>query len=539
MDNTINTDYIQIINNRFNSFIDRVSKYRADSIDEETTFGLFNFPKKELFEYYLYSGKIECLFMEELVFGILEEFSQIFKKRYKRENSKNINFSITKFDDYKTVYDFAFRIDDIGYTFFKKDIKNKAKIIKEYQLTDLIMISFSKNANSFSVSFETFLLKYFPSYATTAYLTYMNLALSLADSLSGRKVINVLTNQNAINFKKQLLEELSIFDLNCKKYYYVKDVKTRSLGTYQLDEENLMLVKNNLLKNKSLELLIGNNNFSKCFITSEYIFTELKRQKTFDYTSMVCGYLKSVESLLNFYHLSSGIEDSFFFRKNIKSFEEKNEKNDKKYIINKINDNLYAIKEEKSKKPIQFNDSIERFELDDRYWLLNSNGKKVIINMLNDFRRTCRNQNLHLDYIYNYDEVFRIRNNAIICLLYILGGCRFIDPKLIDLIPFKSEYNDLYNCYQSIHPGTAMFRVKIDNKVFLCKKSITAHKIKYDDNLIIQTPIVLIVVNNFEETVSLREEDYDESQLLVLSANNMPESMDLLNEDNSVKQKII
>ena len=66
---------------------------------------------------------------------------------------------------------------------------------------------------------------------------------------------------------------------------------------FDLDSENFNTIKN-LFINERYEILLGKEDFSESFLTSEWLYKNYVKSKEMDNTFIVAGYLKSVEQLL-------------------------------------------------------------------------------------------------------------------------------------------------------------------------------------------------------------------------------------------------
>ena len=56
--------------------------------------------------------------------------------------------------------------------------------------------------------------------------------------------------------------------------------------------------RESFITNKLYQAFCGKEDYSKSFITSEYLFHTVGNKELFDYTSVICGYTKSIEQLL-------------------------------------------------------------------------------------------------------------------------------------------------------------------------------------------------------------------------------------------------
>lgn len=177
---------------------------------------------------------------------------------------------------------------------------------------------------------------------------------------------------------------------------------------------------------KLYRYLIGGADFSKSFITSEYLYKQYDCDDCFDYTAVVSGYLKSIEQLL--YHIASFSKGKGY---KIKNNGQKNKngvfpssvKSGKVYKIDFMEENdgcfdttigslIHFLDDNKS----------DLLLVDDCY-------KKMIIDCLNCYRIECRNDSFHLDNNYSWSRVEFIRWNTFLVYILLLSCCKLGDTE--------------------------------------------------------------------------------------------------------------
>ena len=85
--------------------------------------------------------------------------------------------------------------------------------------------------------------------------------------------------------------ELSCFSVKDTKFKMNESNSKELIDTYKLSQV--------FLTNGFEKALVGTTDFAKSFLTSEYLHLHFKDNPLFDYTPIVCGYLKSIEQLLH------------------------------------------------------------------------------------------------------------------------------------------------------------------------------------------------------------------------------------------------
>ena len=96
------------------------------------------------------------------------------------------------------------------------------------------------------------------------------------------------------------------YDEIAKKNYSFNSLKS----TGQLSEDDYSVLNATFFEFHKNEAIIGSSLFAKSFLTSEYLFRTIGTGLEIDYTSVVSGYLKSIEQLIYLLYLGFfGIKD--------------------------------------------------------------------------------------------------------------------------------------------------------------------------------------------------------------------------------------
>ncbi len=221
----------------------------------------------------------------------------------------------------------------------------------------------------------------------------------------------------------------------------------------------------NNYKNKKLyKALIGRGEFSKSFLTSEYLFTQYNKSDLFDYTAIVSGYIKSIEQLLYSFVLS------FIDKKYTDNNEEKN------FNIKKTGSWDYIPFITERKEEVDFSlGSLIYFIKNYKDCLLSGNGqdKKTIINCLHCYRIECRNDSFHKDNNYKWDRVETIRHNTFFLYIMLLGSFIFRDgTHLQETLKIVSNDGLERIYYKLKKDGVNTFRVKFnyDENIYLASR---------------------------------------------------------------------
>ena len=167
-------------------------------------------------------------------------------------------------------------------------------------------------------------------------------------------------------------------------------------------------------------------------------------------------------------------------------------------------------------------------------WSISKEGRQLVHNCLLNYNKGCRNEHLHKDIISDINPAIKgIRENTILCLYYLLGGCKLTenpDDRGSAFDIYSGAYNRLYKVLQGrngIPAGINRFYIKFPGKervkaIRLYKQDDPAYNAQGD----LQTEIKFIVVDDFKHV------DYEEllsnmtrDNTLIISKDNMPDRM--------------
>ena len=114
----------------------------------------------------------------------------------------------------------------------------------------------------------------------------------------GYQITEIFTPHNLEKLKIELEDELLNFPYTgVKEKRY--DERRETDSSYQdLRDQNFKQILDVYLNRKRYKLLMGNNDFAKSFLTSEWLYKKYVFMSEMDNTFIVSGYLKSIEQLL-------------------------------------------------------------------------------------------------------------------------------------------------------------------------------------------------------------------------------------------------
>ena len=296
------------------------------------------------------------------------------------------------------------------------------------------------------ISIRAFFKKYFSAEEYDMVMLAAKNAIKRAKEIIALKAVPQLLSNNILQFKQSVLEDFSLERMRSLAYDFQnkndKDV---------LDSSDLEIIENNFVNLGRCNALIGSADFAKSFITSEYLFKTVKEGLSIDYTSMVVGYLKSVEQLLYLLYVSAfeGNKGMYYWDKCNKTYDfDCNKPAQYRYdpYDSRRKQEKYWHKKKSGLHAPEIGGLNIFLRYFDKMWLISESGKEYVFKCLDDYRTYCRNSHFHKDNIEfcEYDVVKRIRNNTHVCLYYLLGGFELMDESIakdeqLGIIDFRFE----------------------------------------------------------------------------------------------------
>ena len=214
------------------------------------------------------------------------------------------------------------------------------------------------------------------------------------------------------------------------------------LANTVIPENELKNIDANYIQRKLIKSMLGCNEYAESFITSEWLYHSLKGKKNFDYTSVISGYLKSIEQLLYQIVLINVDNNCRISMSGAEKVRNKAISAGVKAYIYKKNrwrkvsiglSGYYYI--DLTRDQIKYmNSSIGSFEYFLRYnpqIFYNHQLATMISDMVSCFRTECRNSYFHTYNLKKWDIVEKTRSNALYLYYILLGEC---------IIPKEKEY---------------------------------------------------------------------------------------------------
>lgn len=386
-------------------------------------------------------------------------------------NGTYVHFSNEKIED---VFPFEFIICDgeqqIGcrYTSVAENDKRLIEITKENDIDSIVILRwdtkpFSPNTQTNLVVpiVELSLKEFFDRFASdeecNAFLQHTRESVSIANRMLGFETIPRLSTRYLSEFNQKTLEMLYDLDFESMEY---QPISGNFINKAFADADKKIMT--HYFKDEGLvSSLIGPDEFARCFITSEYLYTVLGEGYNFDYTSVVTGYIKSIEQLvykvmkcqLDYnYHL-----EDLWVKKNSKRCSNKIKRDHpitgkKQVKFKKENEHLFDV---------ALSPMIWLLYDNDIGWNVSKGGRDTVKDIALRYCTECRNDYFHKDNIFDYDNVEKIRNNTLLLIYLILGACCKTGNTKLDSIEFNAnsyEFDKLYRAVNRIPKGINKFK---------------------------------------------------------------------------------
>ena len=384
------------------------------------------------------------------------------------------------------------------------------------------------------VSLESFFEKYFSLEEYRLYIHMTRKAVKQANEIIGLRTIRTMSGQNLSNFKEIMLPEYS--SIPDKNWNYDFSKSSKIWGN--INKNDYAVLNESFVTNKLYQAFCGKEDFAKCFVTSEYLFHTVGKKELFDYTSVICGYTKSVEQFIykliqiNLSTLTPGstlwIKTSKPIYKIPHELQSQTKTNEKTKVLQ-----IQFKKETQSFFDTTLKSMIYFLKDNEDGWKFSSNNtqaKEYIISCLLDYADSCRNGHFHKDNIYDFKTVERIRNNTILVFYYLLGGYRLTNSHEKDILELGIEshsFDRLYNRFQEIPRGNYRFILQFNEKTINVVRLFDQELPQYDKNgSLNQSAIYFKLVEDFDETnFESACNNTDKDRLIVIDNNNMPQKV--------------
>lgn len=326
------------------------------------------------------------------------------------------------------------------------------------------------------VTLQNFLVSHFSEDLASLYLSEIQNAVKKANQLIGFQTIPMLSLKHLSEFKSTILTTLNSFSLGTTHYVeFSRSGELTSNTKPLLSSSDLNIITERCFSNMLFHALLGNEKFARCFMTSEYLFQLfiVGNQHFFDYSTVVSGYFKSVELLLEklmLIRLENVGHDTLWIKCNQANRRLTSDSSNFRFNPNPSARNNIQVRFTEDNRRYFSNEMAPLiwFLHDDRdNWYVSDNGKDIIHDCLINYSQGCRNEHLHKDIIDNIATMKAVRNNTILCLLYLLGGRKITSSVTDDYCQLGANgdsYARLYKAIDRIPKHICVYYLKFENR---------------------------------------------------------------------------
>ena len=444
----------KVFEGNFKRFVNDRPGYRSD-------FPILNIASDNFYIYQKYERTLQSDIRNYLINPILEELlnERGYEIESQLESMRNcVDFRNSDIEDYN-LYPFQFIIEKensrigVRYTELYDYDDVVRELIKDFQIDKVVILHFSNDTNFVSyinseiIDESHYTIKMFLDefISENLYQDFLTMVIEVIDDIKkliGFEVIPRLNisylTKNRLDFKK------SLQDVEFQELSYNSKNSFKNLEKYDLE-----IICSNLKKGKG-QVLLGKSDFAISYLTSEYLYKVLVDNCNFDYTSVVAGYLKTIEQFL-YQILLSQLD-----------IDKRNQwiKRGKKYIY-RGKKKIYANKEDIRENPnnsgnyqilvTSHNLKFMDVSLGSLIWYITDNedcleiseqGRNLLNRLLLDYKDSVRNGYFHKHNLEDIEEVKRIRNNTLYLLCFLIGSLKDFDITKFGFLDFS--YTQFY-----------------------------------------------------------------------------------------------
>ena len=375
----------------------------------------------------------------------------------------------------------------------------------------------------FQISSSGFFKKFFPEALYDEFVCRIRDAVARVEDIIGLQAISSLSMPRLAPFRASLIDEIHhTVDGFPELTYTAKS----NHAMYRLANEDQKIISEAFFDDGLGRCLVGTKGFARCLTTSEYLRRSFLQGGEFDYTSIVCGYIKAVEQLAYELMLATlgepGSENLFIATT----------KKGKGAVVYKR-----PFDWSKETSHVQFVESNKRWfstnlvslanllHDNETAWRISDEGRHFVLLKIRDFAGKDRNGYFHKDNFTDLGEVNRIRQDAIALLYYLLGG--YVVPgskeKALETLGLKHvSYSEMYMKLAEIPLTDFVLEFEGRNPV-KAVRPFEQPAIEYDDYGLVSSKIFFVRVDSYR---GARERDLTEAvskdDLIVVDRDNMP-----------------
>lgn len=375
----------------------------------------------------------------------------------------------------------------------------------------------------FQISSSGFFKKFFPEALYDEFVYRIRDAVARVEDIIGLQAIPSLSMPRLAPFRAPLIDEIHrTVDGFPESTYTVKS----NHATFRLADEDQIVLNKAFFDDGLGHCLVGTKGFARCLTTSEYLRRSFLRGGEFDYTSIVCGYIKAVEQLSYELMLATlgtpGSENLFIATpsKGKGAIEYR-----RPFDWSKKTRHVQFVESNRERFSTNLVSLANLLHDNETAWRISDEGRHFVLLKIRDFAGKDRNGYFHKDNFTDLGEVNRIRQDAIALLYYLLGGYAIpgSKEKALETLGLKHvSYSEMYMKLAEIPLTDFVLEFEGLNPV-KAVRPFEQPVIEYDDYGLVSSKIFFVRVDSYR---GARERELTEAvskdDLIVVDRDNMP-----------------
>ncbi len=533
------------------SFVNRVkditgiSPYKSVR-SSASGFPIFEMANKEFYEYSYCERFMEAALRDEVINPIIGYLFSEKGLEIELPDRNGIYVSFSN-ESIENCFPFEFRIKDgssyvgVRYTGMTEKDYNFKRILKEHKIKRVVVVRWvdeiKYRQDSSLVKEQTayeFFTEHFDKETADYFLQEVRLAVKKANVEAGFQTIPMLSLKNLSSFKGNRLSVFCQTKYSEMRYQIVEGSVIENWKDFSLSSDDLSILDEIFVGGELYRVFDGHKKYSKCFMTSEYLYSIFKEGNSFDYTAVVSGYLKAVEQLVYEIVLAElnirPLENVLIKRKTgklknydyVKSISVKNPKTDAWMVpFLPKNEKYFDI----SLAPL-----IWLLHDYDAIWRISEEGREMVHNTLLKYSQECRNDHFHKDNIDDFKYVEGIRNNTILLFYLLIGGCKlsndcYRNEEILGID--REEYSELCKSLYKVPRSENRFIFRFGTEEIKAIRLYDQQRPKYDENGSLKDTVF-----DFVRVEDYRIDDYetflkniDDDHRITLSKDEVPDEI--------------
>lgn len=412
-------------------------------------------------------------------------------------------------------------------------LRNKAEY--EYSKQKKIPLPQSSDERVSLVYLEDFWIECFGENEYSRFQKKLNEYKNTIKLILGYQTTPFLSVRNLSSLKAKIADNIHGIDLSNVHYKIINydNPKTegyRLLESYDFRNDELLTISTNYLSKQTYKCLLGKADFAISFITSEWMYYSLKDADNCDYTSIVCGYLKSMEQLLQMLVCSlmdQKYDNQFYLFTLNRDKTEEYEKVTGLKPIKKYGYYYIPLLSINSKwLDYSMANLIAFFKRYKGLFALKTDSHRTLCKMLSCFRIECRNGYFHKDNIYDWGIVEAMRNNTYILYYLLLGSYKHLNNNMLGIVE-SDPFDDLCLKIQKYRKKCIYFSLLVDGEWILTIYDSDHNVPSYDDYGNPSYSVLgFIKVKDYSVKALIEVEGHpDEQEIILISRDYVPEQI--------------